>query len=221
MPARAKRLARPSSPICMNRTVVLAGAFCGALAGQVLPVSESAQPPALGRLEQPFDAANRFRWAVKASLGPGPLLANAVASGIGTAANVPREYGAHWDSFGHRYGNRVLTGATSAAIEVAAGSLWGEDPRYVPAAGKPLGRRLTNVVISAFVARDRRGRVMPAYGRYVAYSGTTFLSNEWRPDSETALGDTLVRIPMSFATRMAKNALSEFLPDVYKHLPGK
>jgi hypothetical protein len=188
----------------------------GAVTAALLPTTSTKIPGT----RAPIDAKGRIHWVLKAALGPDNLIADALFAGVGTADNNPKEYGTHWEGFGHRFGNRVLYGATSATIEAAAGSLWGEDPRYMRATGQPLSGRVKNVVISAFMARNREGERMPAYARYIAYAGGTFLSNEYRPPSETSMGDTLARIPISFAARMGKNAFSEFFPDLKRRVFG-
>jgi hypothetical protein len=68
------------------------------------------------------------------------------------------------------------------------------------------------------VAKDGRGRTTPAYARYAAISGSRFLSNTWRPDSQATVKHALARTGYGFLGRIASNAFIEFWPDLRKHV---
>jgi hypothetical protein len=99
-----------------------------------------------------------------------------------------------------------------SVMEAGLGSIWGEDPRYDRTEGQALPTRLGHVIKMTFLARNRNGEIMPAYSRYLAIPGSSFLSNEWRPDSEATLGNAAVRTGLGFLTRMGENAWKEFRP---------
>ena len=71
------------------------------------------------------------------------------------------------------------------------------------------------------MAHDRTGKEMPAYARYIAVPGGAFLSNRWRPDSQTQLADALGRISFSLVSHVIGNAFSEFGPDIRKRFSKK
>jgi hypothetical protein len=48
-----------------------------------------------------------------------------------------------------------------------------------------------------------------------------FLSNVWRPDSQTQLNDAFGRISFSLVGRVLGNAFSEFGPDIRKRFSKK
>jgi len=170
----------------------------------------------------PITAGQRFRWIVRGTLGAPNLAAGAVLAAVGTASNSPKEYGPHWDGFGKRYGLRLTTGATSQALEAGIGSMWGEDPRYVPTNGEqPFKARLGHVAKMTFLSTNRKGDMMPAYARYIAIPSTQFISNAWRPDSQATVNSALTRIPFSFLSTFTSRAFSEFLPDLKGRLSGK
>ena len=129
----------------------------------------------------------------KSTVGPESLTAGMFTAGFGTARNRPREYGPHWEGFGKRYGMRFTGIATGNAMEAAVGSLWGEDPRYFRAAGQPFKGRIKNVIVMTFAARRADGNLAPAYARYIGTAGNNFLSNTWRADSQSGVGDACVR----------------------------
>jgi hypothetical protein len=167
---------------------------------------------------QPITGRQRFEWLKESTVGPESLAAGLFSAGFGTAINRPTEYGPHWEGFGKRYAMRLTGISTGNAIEAGLGSLWGEDPRYFSAAGQPFKARLKNLVVMTFAARQAHGGLAPAYARYVGNAGNNFLSNTWRADSESSVGDACVRIMLGFAGKMGSNAFAEFWPDARKHL---
>jgi hypothetical protein len=166
----------------------------------------------------PLTLSRRFRWAAWTSISPTRLAGYSVASALSTMSNEPEEYGSHWEGFGKRVGLRVASGATGTMMEASLGALWDEDPRYVRATGQPLTKRLTHVVTMTFVARNRNGDIMPAYARYISVPVNSYVSNAWRPDSETDTRHVMTRIPMAFVNRLVGNAFTEFWPDLTKLL---
>jgi hypothetical protein len=165
-----------------------------------------------------YPPLNRFEWFADATLGPASLTGGIIVAGWGTLFDRPKEYDTHWDGFGHRYGLHVSQCATSNALEAETGALWGEDSRYFPATGEPLHKRVGHVVKYTFMAVDRDGRTRPAFARYAAISGSNFISNNWRPESEDNSTNTGERIALGFIGRMAGNAFQEFWPDLRQHV---
>jgi len=167
---------------------------------------------------QPITNRQRLNWFVRSTAGPESLTAGLFTAGFGTGLDRPREYGPHWEGYGKRYGMRFTGIATGNAMEAALGSLWGEDPRYFRATGQSVKERIKNAVVMTFLARQVDGTMAPAYARYIGISGNNFLSNTWRADSESGLGDACLRTALGFAGRMGGNAFAEFWPTVTRHL---
>jgi hypothetical protein len=167
---------------------------------------------------EPITGRQRLNWAVKSTVGPVSLAAGLFSAGFGTALNRPREYGPHWEGFGKRYGMRFTGIATGNLMEASVGALWGEDPRYFRATGQPVKGRIKNVIVMTFAARRADGKLAPAYARYVGISGNNFMSNTWRADSESGVGNACLRTGLGFAGRMGGNAFAEFWPTLTKHL---
>jgi hypothetical protein len=167
---------------------------------------------------QPITDRQRLNWAVKSTIGPVSLTAGLFSAGFGTAMNRPREYGPHWEGFAKRYGMRFTGIATGNLMEASVGALWGEDPRYFRATGQPVKGRIKNVIVMTFVARRADGELAPAYARYVGISGNNFISNIWRADSESGVGDACLRTALGLAGRMGGNAFAEFWPTVTRQL---
>jgi len=163
---------------------------------------------------EPITAKGRVEWFTWMTVGPASLTGGLVSAGFGAWRDTPKEYGTHWEGFGERYGMRFTGVATSNAMEAGLGALWGEDPRYFRAPEEPFSRRVVHVVKWTFVATGRDGHAAPAYARYMAISGSNFLSNTWREPSEADTAHALDRIAFGFLGRMASNTWDEFWPDV-------
>jgi hypothetical protein len=156
----------------------------------------------------------RAQWAARETFGPQSCLFGTLTAGIGTARDRPDEYGPHWDGFAKRYGMRFTGVAASHTIEAGLGAIWGEDPRYVRNQNLPFTHRLGNVFLFSFAARNRQGKLMPAYSRYIAIPGNNFLSNTWRVSSEADTSSALTRSAYGVLAEVSSNAWNEFWPDI-------
>jgi hypothetical protein len=161
-------------------------------------------------------AEGRFFWFVRSTVGLKSLSAGIISAGYGTAVDKPHEYGTHWVGFGQRYGMRLTGISTGNAIEATLGSAWGEDPRYFHTVHAPFGERVKNILDLTVRAYHPDGERHPAYARYVAVFGNNFLSNTWRVPSENDWQHALERSGEGFAGRAISNAVSEFVPQVWR-----
>lgn len=166
---------------------------------------------------RPITAKQRIAWVLDSTLGPASLTAGLFSAGWGTLFNHPRTYGPHWEGFGDRYGMRLSGLALSNTMEAGLGAVWGEDPRY-PREGDeaPFLNRLGHAAKMTFLARYRDGSVRPAYARFVAISGSNFISNAWRAPGDDNAGNAAVRIGLGYFGTFGGNTFQEFWPDV-KH----
>ena len=174
-------------------------------------VASTAPVSQLPAISPAINGHKRLQWLLVENLGIGSLLDNVAVGALDTLVDSPEEYNQHWSGFGTRIGMVTLNYAVKSTMEAALGSLWGEDPRYLRAAGTSTKGRVSYVIKSAFLARNRAGNTMPAYSRFIAFPASSFLSNEWQPKSETAVTDTVLRIGLGFLSRIGENAWKEFI----------
>ncbi len=159
----------------------------------------------------PIDGNVRLHWLADENLAPGALAENVAIGAVQTWSNSPKEYGPHWSGFGTRTGMITANYAVKSTMEAGLGSLWHEDPRYDPTDGLRLKGRLGHVIAMTFLARNRDGKTMPAWSRFIAIPGSNFLTNTWRPQSEATVSEALVRTGLGFLSRMGENAYKEFI----------
>jgi hypothetical protein len=204
------------------RTLTLVPAMLFALFVQMYPRVAAAQD-ATGTVHiatvnsgvyQPISDSERFRWALKSTIGPKSLGVGVVSAAWRTALNNPEEYGAHWDGYAKRYAFRLAGVATSNAIEAGVGKLWGEDPRYVHSIEGGAVPRLRHAAAMVFIAPRSDGHRAPAYARYTGIVGNNFISNAWRPESENGVGAALTRSAFGFLGKFASNVIAEFWQDI-------
>src|SRR5215470_828883 len=146
-------------------------------------------------------SASTGLWGRRSVL-PAFLLAGPLSSAIGTARNIPPEYGTHWNGFAKRNGMRLTGIATGNLIEAGLGAIWGEDPRYFPSPRRGVWPRVKYVIRTTFLAPHRDGSWHPAYARVAGDLGNNFLSNTWRADSEAKTSSALVRWVWGVVGRM-------------------
>jgi len=175
--------------------------------------SQTVEPPYL-----PMTSRQSLHWFITNTIGPSHLAGGIFLAATGTALDRPKEYGPHWGGFADRYGMRKTGVVMGNAIEASTGLLLREDPRYFRVPGRAFKARIRNVVRLTFTARGHNGNLGPAYARYMAIFGSSFLSNTWRVQSEANTRDALLRTSEGFAGRMAANAFAEFWPDIKMHV---
>ena len=171
----------------------------------------SAQTQPVAIVNPPIDGHTRVAWLLDENLSPASELDDIVIAGGETYINTPKEYGPHWEGFGERIGLIAANYALKSTMEVTLGSMWGEDPRYIPTTGRSMKSRLGYVIKMTFMASNRNGKDMPAYARFIAFPASSFISNEWTPHSQSNTSDAAIRVGLGFLSRMGENAWKEFI----------
>lgn len=210
-------------------------AVCAALVSILLPLSSAAQsassdqpdeaqtgsPLKLHRNEVPYRPATprqRLEWFVDETVGPEHVAAGVVSAAYGTGLDDPHEYRGTWPGFGKRFAVREAGVSLSNAIEASLGTIWNEDPRYFRVPERAFGHRVENVFMQTFLAKQPDGSFNLAYARYAGIVGNNFISNAWRPRSESGAGEALGRVGWGFLARATGDAFDEFWPDVKRYV---
>jgi hypothetical protein len=192
-----------SKPLQWVHCLFMAIGFASVALAQT-PVAAQTVPP-------PIDGHERMKWLLVENLGAGSLADDVIVGAVDTLFNTPKEDKPHWEGFGERTAMVAANYGVKSVMEAGLGSIWGEDPRYFRTEGLSMKSRMAYVVKMTFMAKDRAGHTMPAYSRYLAYPGASFLSNEWQPTSQATVNEALARVGLGFLSRMGENAWKEFI----------
>lgn len=171
-----------------------------------------------GEPHEPITGQERVDWTIRSTVGVRSLGVGLVSAGWNTAWNRPEEYHGTWEGFGKRYAVRLSGVAIGNGMEAGLGALWGEDPRYARAADGGAWQRIGHAARLTVMARNRDGRLMPAYARYAGTVGNNFITNAWRPDSESTVGSALSRSALGISGRLVSNLFEEFWPDLRRRV---
>lgn len=150
---------------------------------------------------------------------PGNLATIFSASAFTVALKPRTAFGPGMTGFGRASMYSLSQDATQEFFSTfAISSLTHEDPRYhrIPNASFP--HRLLHAVGHTFVAHTDSGRPMPNVATLSAYPIAAELANLYVPGLQTDARSTADRILISYATDPIDNVISEFLPDVARHV---
>jgi hypothetical protein len=175
------------------------------------PFASAQVQPAAAPVIPPIDGHARIQWLLEENLSIPSELDDIAVGAIDTALKTPKEYGTHWEGFGEHIGLITANYALKSTMEASLGSMWGEDPRYFRTTGLSMKGRVGYVIKMTFMARNRDGKDMPAYSRFIAFPASSFISNAWTPKSESDTSDALIRAGLGFLGRLGENAWREFI----------
>lgn len=150
---------------------------------------------------------------------PANLLTIVALSGFTIAIDSDTAYGPGLKGFGKNTGVSLLqdtTGEFFGAYLIP--SLVHQDPRYFRMPKASIPRRIGHAISRSFVANSDEGKLMPNYANLFTYPINAELSNLYVPGIHSDAPSTVKRIVTGLATDPANNLITEFLPDVARHV---
>lgn len=157
---------------------------------------------------EPITFPQRLRMYAAGTCGAGAFAGAGAAALIGQARDEPHEWGQGSAGFGRRLGYRQARRAAGGAIELGAGMLLREDPRYFRSDVRGAWRRTRDAMRATFVVDGR-----PAWARFSGIYGGAMLSLAWYPRRYTAI-DGFRMGSISLGARVAGNVFREFWPEI-------
>lgn len=106
----------------------------------------------------------------------------------------------------------------SYVTEAIMPSLFHEDPRFFRLGSGTVSHRAYNAVSRIFVTRRDDGRSTFNISEVAGNAGVVALTTVYYPESRTA-GEAFERFSMALGNDMISNLITEFWPDVRRHLP--
>jgi len=167
----------------------------------------------------PLTAAQKGWLAVHDVKDPGNLATIFNAAAFTVALDSHTRYGPGFGGFARNSMYSLSQDATQEFFATfAVSALTHEDPRYhrMPTASVP--RRLLHAVAHTVIAQSDSGRTMPNFAALSAYPISAELANLYVPGLQTDGRATAGRILTAYATDPIDNLITEFLPDVARHI---
>ncbi|MDW5264840.1 MULTISPECIES: hypothetical protein [Acidobacteriaceae] len=167
----------------------------------------------------PLTSKQKGYLAIHNLTDPANLATIVAVAGFSTAIDSHSAYGPGWKGFGKNTGVSLLQDATGEFFGAyLIPSIAHQDPRYFRMPKASIPRRLGHAVSRTFVANHDDGGLMPNYANLLGYPISAELSNLYVPGIHADPASTMARIATGLATDPANNLITEFLPDVAKHI---
>lgn len=236
-PQAAAHPAAPSIGLCQLRnagaTVAAAGSVQALAASGVSapPVIKSASCPALlpvinwyarfltGPQVKPLTPREKAWLAVRNVGDPFNILTILGEAGISVAANSHSAYGPGMTGFGRYVGvsfTQDITGEFFGTFLIP--SIVHQDPHYHRMPNATIPRRVFHAIAQVVWTQGDNGRGMVNYADLVGYAIDDGIGNLYVPGRRTSLPASAERYAVELATAPADNFITEFLPDVARHI---
>ena len=195
------------------------------------PHNSDKMPPPCAELVYPYqrflstDVVIPLTWQQKGYLAlhqwidPSNLMTIAGISAISIAADSHTAYGPGVGGWATLTGVSLLQDATGEFFgNFAIPSLTHQDPRYLRMGKGSIPRRIGHAVSQTYVGNRDGGGRMPNYGVLLTYPIASEISNLYVPGIESDARSTTKRIFIGYALEPTNNLVSEFVPDLARHI---
>jgi len=168
---------------------------------------------------QPLTAKEKGRLAVTNLLDPFNALTILGEAGISTAANAHSPYGPGMRGFGRNVGVSLTEDMTGEFFNTfLIPSLAHQDPHYHRLPKASLVRRVLHTVTQVVWTRGDNGRGMVNYATLLGNAIDDEIGDLYVPGRQTNLAASATRYGVGLASSPVDNLITEFLPDVAKHI---
>jgi hypothetical protein len=173
------------------------------------------RPPRTG----PLSPKDKLRLAASDVADPFNLITIAGTAAITIGINPHTDYGPGLKGWAKNSGT-LLTEDMSGAFFVTflVPSLTGQDPRYHRMPNASIPRRIVNAIVQPVWSQSDQGKHMPNYGDLIGIPATITLANVYVPGRQQGVGPTAESSAIAIGSAPIGNFVSEFLPDVARHV---
>ena len=167
----------------------------------------------------PLTPKNKLRLAANDVADPFNLITIGGTAAITIGSNSHTDYGPGMRGWAKNAGT-LLTEDMSGAFFVTflVPSLAHQDPRYHRMPNASIPRRIENAIIQPVWGYSDQGNRMPNYGNLIGVPAAITLDNVYVPDRSQGFWPTAESSITSIASAPIDNFVTEFLPDVAKHI---
>lgn len=172
-----------------------------------------------GPAVQPLTPLQKAHLAGRNLIDPFNLITIVGVAGIGTALNSHSAYGPGWNGFAKNVGV-IFTQDMVAQFfgTFLIPSVTHEDPRYHRLPHASIKRRAFHTVEQVVWTLGDDGKGMPNYSNIVGTAAEVEINNLYVPGQQTNLPASAKRYAISLATAPIDNVITEFLPDIARHI---
>jgi hypothetical protein len=167
----------------------------------------------------PLTSKQKLILTAKNIADPFNLLTIGAVSGFSIATNARSHYGPGFPGFAKNAGvafTQDMTGEFFSTFLIPA--IAHQDPHYHRMPNLSWRRRILHVVDEVVISQHDDGRPMFNYATVFGTIFTSSLGNLYVPGRKNSFGSSAARISTSFATDPIGNAITEFVPDLARHV---
>jgi len=168
---------------------------------------------------RPLGVSGKFRLAVANVSDPFSIVTTAVDSEFGDATDGHTKLRTGLAGFGQRFGSAMAGQATSEMFSTfLISSIFHQDPHYHRDPEAPTRRRIGKALAYVLVTRSDSGKRMFNFAEVLGTTSSSIVEGSFHPEWERGPGAAAGRIAISIGSDAAWNLMTEFLPDVARHL---
>ena len=188
------------------------GTGCGHKFDYFYPLGK---PPATGRPS----SKDKLRIAASNVVDPFNLITIGATAAITIGSDPHTEYGPGMKGWAKNSATLLTEDMTGAFfVTYLVPSLVRQDPRYYRMPNASIPRRIVNVIVQPIWTRGDSGNHMLNYGNLIGIPATITLANVYVPGRKQGVGPTAESSAIAIASSPIDNLITEFLPDVAKHI---
>lgn len=167
----------------------------------------------------PLTVKQKLVQAGRDVIDPFNLITIGGLSAIYVAQNARSDYGPGMLGFAKNAGVSLTQGMTGEFFGTfLLPAIMHQDPRYHRMPHAKLMVRVGHVIVQTLVTQGDNGRPMFNYSNFPGFLIEDEISNLYVPMRHTNLESTAARVTIGLATVPIGNAITEFLPDVARHI---
>jgi len=168
---------------------------------------------------QPLGVSGKFRLAVANVSDPFSIITTALDSEFADATDGHTKLRTGAAGFGQRFGAAMGGQATSEMFSTfLISSIFHQDPHYHRDPAAPTRRRIGKALAYVLVTRSDSGKPMFNFAEVLGTTSSSIVEGSFHPEWEKGPGAAAGRIAISIGSDAAWNLMTEFLPDVARHL---
>ena len=167
----------------------------------------------------PLTAKQKARLAWRNATDPFNFLTIGFLSGVSVASDPHSPYGPGWPGFARNFGVAYTETAVSEFFGTfLIPAIAHQDPHYHREPNAAVDHRILHAVVSVIWAQSDTGQGMPNYANLGNTAVGIALDDIYVPGAEQGFGAGAERYVTAIASDPINNLVSEFLPDVARHI---